>query len=454
MSTYTPLSTQTLSASATSVTFTGIPQTYTDIVAVLNMKATSGSTSGVGMRFNNDSASNYSFTYLNGNGSTAVSARNSNQAGISVGPTNFAITEAANTFSPSVVHIQNYANTTTNKTAISRGNNAANGVAATVGLWRNTAAINRIDFYMFAGNFDTGSTFTLYGIGAGSPKAFGGDEVRTDGTFWYHIYRSSGVFAPVTALTCDYVVVAGGGGGAAGGSGAGGFKTSIGGSPLSLTAGSNNTVTIGGGGTGATLSYGASTAGRTKGTNSVFSTITATGGGGAGAGPDASGGGTDANLSGGSGGGATYSSGVSKYGTGISGEGNNGGQDVFDNPPYSGAGGGGAGAVGQNNQSNSVAGNGGAGTFNAITNAALVGQLSGGNYYLAGGGGGGIYGLAGSGTGGTGGLGGGGNGCNGTSGTDVGQNGTANTGGGAGGSSADATGRAGGSGVVIVRYAV
>jgi hypothetical protein len=452
MSTYTPISTQTLSSAAASVTFSGIPQTYTDLVLVISAIQSTGADQQCRIQFNGDTGSNYSLTYIDGNGTSAVSGRNTSQTNMSV-----YYVASPGTASPitSIVQLQNYSNTTTNKTMLVRAGSTASVVSAYVGLWRNTAAITSLVVTPTSGgNLQSGSTFTLYGIGAGSPKAFGGDEVRTDGTYWYHIYRSSGVFAPMQNLSCDYVVVAGGGGGAAGGSGAGGFKTSIGGSPLSLTAGSNNTVTIGGGGTGATLSYGASTAGRTKGTNSVFSTITATGGGGAGAGPDASGGGTDTNLSGGSGGGATYSSGNAKYGLGTSGEGNNGGQDVFDNPPYSGAGGGGAGAVGQNNQSSSVAGNGGAGTFNAITNAALVGQLSGGNYYLAGGGGGGIYGLAGSGTGGTGGLGGGGNGCNGTSGTDVGQNGTANTGGGAGGSSADATGRAGGSGIVVVRYTV
>jgi hypothetical protein len=454
MSTYTPISTQTLSANAATVVFSGIPQTYTDLVLVCSARIDQSGNSEIYGRFNSDSGSNYSWTQMTGNGSTTSSGRATNDVYINLGQGS-GTSSAAGTFAVSINHIMNYSNTTTNKTIITRQGDANNVLRAAAGLWRSTAAINTITIYGNAGGgLVSGSTFTLYGIGAGSPKAFGGDEVTTDGTYWYHTYRSSGIFAPMQNLSCDYVVVAGGGGGAAGGSGAGGFKTSIGGSPLSLIAGSNNTVTIGGGGTGATLSYGASTAGRTKGTNSVFSTITATGGGGAGAGPDAAGGGTDTNLSGGSGGGATYSSGVGKYGTGISGEGNNGGQDVFNNPPYSGAGGGGAGAVGQNNQSDSVAGNGGAGTFNAITNAALVGQLSGGNYYLAGGGGGGIYGLAGSGTGGTGGLGGGGNGCNGTSGTDVGQNGTANTGGGAGGSSADATGRAGGSGVVIVRYLV
>jgi len=58
----------------------------------------------------------------------------------------------------------NYANTTTNKTILSRSNAADKGVMATVSLWRNTAAINSITLLASANNFATGSTFSLYGV--------------------------------------------------------------------------------------------------------------------------------------------------------------------------------------------------------------------------------------------------------------------------------------------------
>jgi hypothetical protein len=450
MSTYTPISTVTLASDASEIVFTGLPQTYTDLVIMGSIASADTSLNrGLRVQLNSDTGNNYSRTGMYWE-TSAVSFRESSTSFIGT----VEIPPTTSGWGSIVLNLQNYSNTTTNKTVISKGGAPANQITASVGLWRNTAAITSVRFFTSGSNIRSGSTLTVYGIGAGSPKAFGGDEVRTDGTYWYHIYRSSGIFAPTQNLSCDYVVVAGGGGGAAGGSGAGGFKTSIGGSALSLTAGTNNTVTIGAGGTGATVSYNGSS-GRTAGSNSVFASITATGGGpGGGYSGEVSSGGTAAALGGGSGGGASYSSGTAKYGLGTSGEGNNGGQDLFDGTPYSAAGGGGAGAVGQNNQSSSVAGNGGAGTFNAITNSALVGQLSGGNYYVAGGGGGGIYGGAGSGTAGTGGLGGGGAGSNGASATTTGVDGTANTGGGAGGSSYNAAGRQGGSGVVIVRYAI
>jgi hypothetical protein len=61
----------------------------------------------------------------------------------------------------------NYSNTTTNKTILSRINNAENSTVARVTLWRNTAAISTIFLTEGNGaNFIAGSTFTLYGIKA------------------------------------------------------------------------------------------------------------------------------------------------------------------------------------------------------------------------------------------------------------------------------------------------
>jgi hypothetical protein len=77
----------------------------------------------------------------------------------------------------------------------------------------------------------------------------------------------------VPSLTVDYLVVAGGGGGGGtqqygGGGGAGGYRTSIGGTALTLDLDELYTVTVGAGG-----------ATNNKGNNSVFSSITSTGGG-------------------------------------------------------------------------------------------------------------------------------------------------------------------------------
>jgi hypothetical protein len=62
----------------------------------------------------------------------------------------------------------NYANTTTYKTVLARSNVTDFRVAAIVGLWRSTSAINTIQLRSdnSSYNFTTGSTFTLYGISA------------------------------------------------------------------------------------------------------------------------------------------------------------------------------------------------------------------------------------------------------------------------------------------------
>jgi hypothetical protein len=58
----------------------------------------------------------------------------------------------------------NYSNTTTFKTMLNRSNVPSTGTGATVGLWRNTAAISSLTITSESGNLQSGSTFTLYGI--------------------------------------------------------------------------------------------------------------------------------------------------------------------------------------------------------------------------------------------------------------------------------------------------
>jgi hypothetical protein len=59
--------------------------------------------------------------------------------------------------------LQNYSNTTTNKTAISRFSSTTGDVAAFASLWRSTSAITSIKIYQVSGNLNTGSTFTYTG---------------------------------------------------------------------------------------------------------------------------------------------------------------------------------------------------------------------------------------------------------------------------------------------------
>jgi hypothetical protein len=157
-STYTPLATTTLGSAQTNVVFSSIAGTYTDLVVVFNGSITTGF-DAIGLRFNGDTGSNYSRTFLAGNGSAASSGRDSNVTSIQIGIMG---TDNSN----DIFQIFNYANTTTYKTALARGNSASNATRAGVGLWRNTAAITEVSLTAGSSTFISGSTFTLYGIAA------------------------------------------------------------------------------------------------------------------------------------------------------------------------------------------------------------------------------------------------------------------------------------------------
>jgi hypothetical protein len=449
MSTYTPIATQTLGSAAASVTFSSIPQGYTDLIIVQSSQTSAGGYTRI--TFNSDTGSNYSNTQVYGTGATAGTSRTSSLSYMQTG---------YNTASVQVGHIyqiMNYSNSTTYKTALTRWNDTSDTVGASVGLWRSTSAINSITLTQGSGNYNTGTTFSIYGIQVGNPaaKAQGGNIVTSDGTYMYHAFTSSGSFIPNAGLSADVLVIAGGGGGGkdkAGGGGAGGvcYQTS-----RSLTA-KSYPIIIGAGGTGSigyTSSNPTGGSGGSNGSNSIFDTITSLGGGlGA----------TDNTTSfrngasGGSGGGATRDGTIGSANQGNSGGatgfGNNGGAGFDNGNRFLGGGGGGAGAVGTSATNSSTLATGGAGvnTYSSWASATGTG-VSG---YYAGGGGAGGYSVAdGSLTGGIGGAGGGGNGGNFNPNT-VGSNAVTNTGSGGGGGGDASNGGQGGSGIVIIRYAL
>ena len=413
--TYVALDKVTVGTATPSVTFSAIGAGYTDLVIVFECFTTAAGARDVALRFNSDTGSNYSSTFLQGNGTSAVSARESSQTRMMIDYSGAGTTSA--TAEIGIVNIMNYSNATTNKTVLVRANRAGAGTDAVVGLWRNTAAITSVTLMFINGtdNFGVGSAFSLYGIKAEpawAAKATGG-TITNDVQYTYHTFLSSGTFTPSQTLSCDYLVVAGGGGGGSPGGGGGGYRTTIGASQFSASA-TAHTVTVGAGG-----------ATSTKGNNSVFSSITSTGGGAA-------------NAAGGSGGGGDPTAGSGNQGGYSPVEGYAGGNGATYGP----GGGGGASAVGGTGTgatSPGVGGTGGAGASNSISGSAVT--------YA--GGGGGSAGLSG-GVAGLGGAGGGGRGENWTANNSVA--GTANTGGGGGGGWAN-VGKAGGSGIVIIRYA-
>lgn len=430
MANYVLLERIELNASTSSVTFANIPQTgYTDLKVVASARSdrATGIATSVQLSLNGSTA-NFTYRDIEGGGTGTPGSYNGTGGGLW---TIDQATNTASTFANCELYISN-AFGSNNKSysaeSMSEDNSTTNNYYTMMtGLWSNTAAITSITLTPGAFNFVANSNFSLYGIAAVgttpaiAPKASGGN-ITTDGTYWYHTFLASGTFTPQIALSCDALVVAGGGGGGANygaGGGAGGLLTFT----SQAISASAQTVTIGAGGPSAPSNTRGS-----AGSNSVFGSLTACIGGGGGGGNSAGqyNGGNGGSGGGGGGLGGTNATG----GSGTTGQGNAGASQTG---AGAGSGGGGAGAAGSGL-------NAGIGATSALINAMGAatnsGELSGGNYYFAGGG------LSYS--AGTRALGGG---------AAITGSGTVNTGGGGGGDGYS-TAKGGGSGIVIIRYPI
>lgn len=161
-----PIGVITLASSSANAEFANIPQTYTHLqiratmicTAVNNMYMQVGNTSI-------DTGANYSWHQLYGDGASALS----NGAG---GQSFFYVGYNHSTAQPnvSVIDILDYRNTNKHKTArIFAGTetNSTNGYSIFMsGRWASSSAINTLRITPGSGNFNTNTTFALYGINA------------------------------------------------------------------------------------------------------------------------------------------------------------------------------------------------------------------------------------------------------------------------------------------------
>jgi hypothetical protein len=166
--TYTLISANTLSTTATSVTFSSIPATYTDLVFRISARGDFAANGGkIRVEVNGDTATNYSWTEIYATGTTDTSARNTNKTDMDFYSTNYAL-DGTNLFSNTEIYIPNYlasANKPMNGFGVSeRNSTTANVIATTANLWRNTAAITSVKFSPASNSFVSGSSFYLYGI--------------------------------------------------------------------------------------------------------------------------------------------------------------------------------------------------------------------------------------------------------------------------------------------------
>ncbi len=152
-----------LTATTASVTFSSIPQGYTDLKIVVSARTTSSNTvEGSTITFNGSST--YSTRFLQGDGGSATSGTQTILNALLFN----AATSTANTFGNSEMYIPNY--TGSNQKSVSGdGVNENNATQAFAGMFAGlstlTSAITTITIAGNAsGSFVAGSTFTLYGI--------------------------------------------------------------------------------------------------------------------------------------------------------------------------------------------------------------------------------------------------------------------------------------------------
>jgi hypothetical protein len=168
-STYTLISSNVLSSSAASVTFSAIPSTYTDLVLRCSMRNSDTGGSAIQIRFNGDTATNYSQTVLAGYGSSVGSSRDSSISQIDFFAPDTS-SNTANTFSSAEIYIPNYLisqNKPLSLCSFTEDNSVSTNIFNynTAGLWRNTAAITSVSLSNSGAlNFVSGSSFYLYGI--------------------------------------------------------------------------------------------------------------------------------------------------------------------------------------------------------------------------------------------------------------------------------------------------
>ena len=161
-STYEPIATTTLGSAATNITFSSIPATYTDLKIILSGTNVAGNRDVI-YQFNNDTATNYSWTYLQGSGSAAGSGRATSVANIQLNA-GAGISATIPYFAE--IDVFSYAGSTFKTTlhSLSNDQNGAGAVQKFVGLYRSTSAITSVKISGSGTNLQTGTTATLYGI--------------------------------------------------------------------------------------------------------------------------------------------------------------------------------------------------------------------------------------------------------------------------------------------------
>jgi hypothetical protein len=157
--TYEPIASTTI-VSASTVTFSSIPQTYTDLVIVVD--GTSSGYAQTALKFNG-ATTNYRTALVSADGTSRNGFVFTANPYLQLGYYDLFFTSPQ---ASSITHIMSYTNSNIYKTCISRTNNTTFGLGLSVGVWSSTAAITEVEVLPAASTWATGAIITLYGIKA------------------------------------------------------------------------------------------------------------------------------------------------------------------------------------------------------------------------------------------------------------------------------------------------
>lgn len=160
--TYEPIASQTIANSSTSsVIFSSLPSTFTDVRIVVSGGFVTGSPDNIlALRLNGDTGNNYSYVTMFAEGSPQ-------SAYISNYNTALLYRMPINNQGQTIIELMSYSNTNVFKTFLSTADNPTGSIFKMVHLWRNTASVTSVTLYGFSGsNYLAGTTLCLYGIKA------------------------------------------------------------------------------------------------------------------------------------------------------------------------------------------------------------------------------------------------------------------------------------------------
>jgi hypothetical protein len=167
--TYTIIASQVLGSSASTVTFSSIPGTYTDLVLRCSVRTDRAAIiDDINVTINGVGGTSYSYVFLRGDGAATSSSRVSDRSNLNLNQNANGNTTLSNTFSNFELYIPGYTasqNKQIGLFSVQEDNISTAFIVSQGSSFRNTGAITTISLVPNSGpNFLTNSSFYLYGI--------------------------------------------------------------------------------------------------------------------------------------------------------------------------------------------------------------------------------------------------------------------------------------------------